>query len=87
MTFFSNFMPICMPRYKEMQVQCNCYKKLPPFTAILRAFGPGRQNFNTRFYVGLHKPEKFYPDALRFAGVIREKPIFSKYILRRHAFA
>jgi len=32
-------------------------------------------------------PVKFYPDPLRFAGVIREKPILSKYILHGHAFA
>ena len=30
---------------------------------------------------------KFYRDRLRFAGVIREKPILSKYILRCHAYA
>ena len=32
-------------------------------------------------------PVKFYPDPLRFAGVIRKKLILSKYILRCHAFA
>jgi len=26
-------------------------------------------------------PVKFYPDPLRFAGVIREEPILSEYIL------
>jgi len=30
---------------------------------------------------------KFYRDRLRFAGVNREKPILSKYILRCHAYA
>jgi len=40
-------------------------------TAILRHFGPGRKNFNTRSDFGLHTPVKFYPDLLRFAGVIR----------------
>jgi len=29
---------------------------------------------------------KFYPDPLRFARVIREKPILSKYVLRCHAY-
>ena len=29
---------------------------------------------------------KFYLDPLRFGGVIREKPILSKYILRCHAY-
>jgi len=43
--------------------------------------GQGRQNFNTRFEFGLHMPVKFYPDPLRFAGVIHEKPILSKYML------
>jgi len=33
-----------------------------------------------RFEYGLHIPVKFYPDPLQFAGVIREKPILSKYI-------
>jgi len=28
---------------------------------------------------GLDMPIKFYPDPLKFAGVIREKPILSKY--------
>jgi len=32
-------------------------------------------------------PVKFYLDPLRFAGVIREKPILIKYILRCYAFA
>ena len=66
-------MPIC-PVTKKCKFIGHS-KKLPPSTAIFRPFGPGRQNFNTRFYVGLHKPVKFYPDALRFAGVIREKHI------------
>jgi len=30
---------------------------------------------------------KFYTDSLMFAGVIHEKPILSKYILRCHAYA
>jgi len=32
-------------------------------------------------------PVKFYLNPLRFAGVISEKPILSKYILRYHAYA
>ena len=40
-----------------------------------------------RFEFGLHMSVKFCPDRLRFAGVIREKPIGSKYILRCHAYA
>jgi len=32
-------------------------------------------------------PVKFYPDLLRFSGVIREKPILSNYILCCHAYA
>ena len=47
--------------------------------AVLRPFDPGRQNFNTRFEFGLYTPLKFYPDPLRFAGVIRKKSILSKY--------
>jgi len=35
----------------------------------------------------MHVIVKFYPDPLRFAGAIREKPIFSKYILRCRAYA
>jgi len=31
-----------------------------------------------RFEFGLHRPVNFYQDPLRFAGVIREKPILSK---------
>jgi len=34
------------------------------------------------FEFGLHTHLLFYPDTLRFAGVIRRKPILSKYILR-----
>jgi len=40
-----------------------------------------------RFEFGLHMPVKFYLDPLKFAGVIYEKPILSKYILRCQAFA
>jgi len=40
-----------------------------------------------RFKFGLHMPVKFCPDPLRFARVIREKPILIKYILRSHAYA
>ena len=76
-----------LSRYNEMRVHCTRYKTPTLSTAILRPFGPGRQNFNARFHVSLHKPVKFYPDLLRLAGVIREKPIFSKCILRCHAFA
>jgi len=52
-------------------------------------FGP-LQHFNTwdlsTAYV--YMPVKFCQDPLRFAGgVIREKPILSKYILRSHAYA
>jgi len=57
------------------------------FTAILRHFGPGHQNFSTRLEFGLHTPVKFYTDPLRFAGVTCEKPILSKYILHWHAFS
>jgi len=39
------------------------------FTAILRPFGPGCQNFCMRFEFGLHMPVKFYLDPLRFAIV------------------
>jgi len=53
---------------------------------VLRPFDPWRQNFNTRFEFGLYTPLKFYPDPLRFAGVIRKKSILSKYILRCHAY-
>jgi len=35
--------------------------------------------FDSRCRFGLQKPVKFYPDSLRFAGVIREKPILRKY--------
>jgi len=34
-----------------------------------------------RFEFGLHMPVNVYQNPLRFAGVIREKPIFSKYII------
>jgi len=40
-----------------------------------------------RFEFGLHMPVQFYQDPSRFAGVIREKPILSKYILDCHACA
>ena len=77
-----------LSRYKEMRVHCTRYKKNPTvFTAILRPFGPGRQNFCIRFDIGLHMPVKFYLDPLRFAIVIREKLILSKYILHCQAFA
>jgi len=51
---------------------------LPEFHADLSRY-KWRQNFITRFEFGLHMPVKLYPDSLRFAGVIREKPILSKY--------
>jgi len=57
------------------------------FTAILHPFGPGRQNLCMRFEFGLHMPVEFYLDPLRFAIVIREKLILSKYILHCQAFA
>jgi len=31
-----------------------------------------------RFDFGLHTPVKFYPDPLRFAGVVREKADFEQ---------
>jgi len=40
-----------------------------------------------RVEFGLHMPVKFYSNLLRFAGVIREKPILSNYILHCHAYA
>ena len=77
MTFFPEF-HADLSRYKEMRVYCTHYKKTPTlFTAILRRFGPRRQNFNTSFQFGLHTPVKFYPDPLTFAAVIREKPILA----------
>ena len=48
-----------LSRYKEMQVHCTCYKNAT-FHRILHPFGLGRQNFNTRFYVGLHTPVNFF---------------------------
>jgi len=64
-------------------------EKMHIFAAILRSFGLRRQNFNTRFEVGQHMPVKFYPEPLRFAGVICEKLILSKIIglLRCDAYA
>jgi len=77
-----------LSHYKEMRVHCTCYKKIPTlFHRHFAPLGPGCQNFNTRFQFGLHTPLKFYLDPLRFAGVICEKPIFSKCILSCRAFA
>jgi len=48
------------------------------FAAILRPFSPVRQHLNTCDLISAYMPVKFCPDPLRFAGVIREKPILSK---------
>jgi len=69
--------------YKK-QLRCTRYKKTPTFfAATLRLFGPGRQNFNTW---DLTSACKILSGLLSFAGIIREKPILSKYILRCHAW-
>jgi len=57
---------------------------------ILRPFGEGRANFNTWDLTSayMYMPVKFYPDPLRFSGVIPENPICSDYIVRwMHAYA
>jgi len=65
-----------LSRYKEMRLHCIPYKTPTFFAAILRPFGPRHPSFNT---FDLHTPTKFYPDLLRFAGVIPENPICSDY--------
>ena len=65
-----------LSRYKEKQLHCTRYKKNTFSTAILHPFGLGHQNFNTwDLTFRLHMPVKLYPDLLRFARVICEKPI------------
>jgi len=76
-----------LSRYKEMQVYCTHYKNAHLSPQFCTPLAHGAIILTQDFYIGLHKPVKFYPDPLRFAGVIREKPIFSKCILRCHAFA
>jgi len=50
--FCRNFMPICPVTKKcEFIVTKNPHPFSPPF---FRRFGPGCQNFNTRFEFGLH---------------------------------
>jgi len=36
---------------------------------------------HVKFVFGLHTPVKFYPDPLRFVGVISENPICSDYVV------
>jgi len=67
-----------------MRVYCTRYKKLhllPPLCALL---AQGAKIYHVRFEFGLDMTVKFYCDALWFAGIIGEKPILSKYILRCH---
>jgi len=52
-----------LSRYKEMRIHCTRYKKLPPFSPPFCA--PLAQGAK------ILTPVKFYPDPLRFAGVIR----------------
>jgi len=69
--FCPNLMPISdrLSPYKEMRVHFTHYKYMHP----------GRQNLNTWNSVLAYKqPVKFCPHQLRFAGVIREKPIFQQ---------
>jgi len=74
----------------SVQLQRNASSLYPlqkhaPFAALLHPFGPGCQDFN-KWDLSL-MPVKFYLDPLTFTGVIREKPILSKYISRCHAYA
>jgi len=67
-------MQIC-PVIKKKQLDLYPLQKNTYFSpAILRPFGLWPKAPNILFQFGL----KFYPDPLRFAGVIREKPTLSK---------
>jgi len=76
-----------LSRYYEMRVHYTRCKKLTPFSPPFCAPLAQVAKILTRCEFCLHKPVKFYMDPLRFVGVIREKPIVSKYILCCHAFA
>jgi len=71
-----------LSRYTEMLVHWTCYKNLNLFAAILPPLAQGPKILTREIWV---QPMKSYTNPLRFAGVIREKPILSKYILRCHA--
>jgi len=63
-----------------MWVHCTRYKNMHLFRRHFAPLWPRAPTFqHVRFEFGLRTPMKFYPDPLRFAGVIREKPILSEY--------
>jgi len=78
--FCPNVMLICL-LYKEKTTSLYPLKKYPFFVAILRPFGPARQNLNTcEIWV-----RSTYVCEILFGSVevvIREKLILSNYILR-----
>jgi len=80
--YYSNFMPIC-PVTKKCEfivpVTKNMHLFPPTFCAPLAQGVIILKHENMRFEVGCS-------DLLRFAGVIREKPFLSKYILRMTAY-
>jgi len=79
-----NFMPICAVTKK-----CEFIGPVGKKLASPSFYAPLTQGAKVRFEFGLHTPVKFYPDSLRYVGVIREQPILSKYILCSccHAYA
>ena len=79
--FFPHFMQICVPSQRNATSLYPLQNHAPFFAAILRSFGAGRQNSkNLAYEFGLHVFVQFYPDPLRFAGVISKTPILSKHI-------
>jgi len=85
--FCQNFMPICPVTKKCEFTVLYLLKKHAPFHHHFVPLCPRAPRFcHVRFEFGLHAPVKFYPDPLRFVGIICEKPITSKYILCCHAW-
>ena len=76
-----------LSRYKESDFTVPA-KKHPH---LCRYFAPlwlrAPKFWRVTFEFGLYKPVKFCPGPLRFAGVIREKPILNTCILRCHTYA
>jgi len=76
LTFFPEFHADLCPVTKKCDFIVPVTKPCTFFAAILRSFGPVRQNFkNLAYEFGLNVFVQFYPDPLRFAGVIRKTPI------------
>jgi len=72
-----------LSRYKEKRVHCSLpATKHPPFGRHFALMRPRAPTLEIWVHP-IHTPVKCYPDPLRFAGVIREKPILSKYVLQR----